>query len=323
VNEVYRRLAGTVCRLVLFVALAGCSASAHGQPSAVQSAFDSFESFQRRVVESDLPTQAAASKILDRYRATFSPYQTEPAIAKLENNDLALLFRAADSAFFYSVSPDALHHMQLDLTALQQRGIARKEQYENVYAALIENRSFDQARAFVTLHPLASAQTVPRVVDAVVHEGPTTLRVKDGGKRLERTSVDLASGQRIVVVASPLCHFCQRAIRSIEADAVLRPLFRDHALWLVPPDESTSFVTVADWNRVHPGEQMEFAYRRGEWPMVERWETPVFYFLKDGVVVGKVTGWPKAGRKAEIKRSLARGGFISSPRTGGILPAGC
>ena len=128
--------------------------------------------------------------------------------------------------------------------------------------------------------------------------------VRDGGKKLERKSIDLGKGGTIVVVASPLCHFCQRAIRSIEGDAVLRPLFREHALWMVPPDESTSISTVATWNRLHPNEEMEFAYRRDEWPMVERWETPVFYFFKDGRVVSKVAGWPVAGRKAELNRSL-------------------
>jgi hypothetical protein len=55
---------------------------------------------------------------------------------------------------------------------------------------------------------------------------------------------------------------------------------------------------------------MEFAYKREEWPMIERWETPVFYFFRDGRVVGKVIGWPVAGRKNEIRRSLRRAGLL-------------
>lgn len=77
-----------------------------------------------------------------------------------------------------------------------------------------------------------------------------------------------------------------------------------------PPDESTPFLTVAQWNRVHPNEQMQFAYRREDWPMVDRWETPVFYFFKDGRVVGKVNGWPATGRKAEIRRSMTLAGLM-------------
>ena len=158
-------------------------------------------------------------------------------------------------------------------------------------AALVEIRSFDKARAFAQLHRLAPVEAVPDVVDNVARKGPTRLVVSDGGKRLVRTP-DLDRGPLIVVISSPLCHFCQRAIRSIEGDASLRPLIRNHSIWIVPPDQSSRLRTVAAWNRDHPHEQMAYAYRREEWPMVERWETPVFYFFKHGRVVGKVTGWP-------------------------------
>jgi hypothetical protein len=200
--------------------------------------------------------------------------------------------------------------MQLDLTELRRRGAAREENYEKVFAALIETRYFGEARRLAKLHPLSSIEVVPIIADSIVPAGPTTLLVEDGGKRLERKVVDLKGSRRIVVVSSPLCHFCQRAIHSIEGDAVLRPLFREHARWIVPPDESTSFSTVAQWNRDHPNEQMEFVYRREEWPMVQRWEIPVFYFFKDGRVVGSVSGWPVAGRKAEIRRSMRLAGLM-------------
>lgn len=125
--------------------------------------------------------------------------------------------------------------MRLDLAEMRRRGTAREENYENVYEALVESRSFEQARALTKTHAFAPAQAVPDVADDVVGDGPTTLLVKDHGEKLERKPVGLRKGRLIVVVASPLCHFCQRAIRSIERDAVLRPLFRDHAVWMVPP----------------------------------------------------------------------------------------
>ena len=238
-----------------------------------------------------------------------SPYQTTATVDKLGNADLALLFQAAHVAFSYSASPRQLDDMQLDLAELRRRGIARDDNDAKVYASLIEIRYFDQARAFAKLHPRASVQPVPVVADDSSRQGPTALLVRAGGSKLERRTVDLGKG-RIVVVSSPLCHFSQRAIRSIESDAALRPLFHDHAVWVVPQDQSTPFATVAEWNRLHPDESMAVAYRRAEWPMIDLWETPVFYFFRDGRVVSKVIGWPVAGRKAEIKRSLKLAGLI-------------
>ena len=306
-----RRLAGFASSLVLTLSLTACSTSPDRKPiSPVESAFDSFAQFQDSVVRGDPLTRIAASEIDDRYRALFSAYQTSTALAKLGSDDVILLFRAARADFLYSVLPTALDDMRRDLAELHRRGTARQDDDENVYAALVESRLFDEARAFAKLHRLVSVEPVPDFVDNAVRTGPTRLLVRDGGKKLVRTSTDLASGPLIVVIASPLCHFCQRAIRSIESDPSLRPFIRSHSLWVVPPDQSTPFATVAAWNRAHPHEQMAYAYRREEWPMVERWETPVFYFFTAGKVVSKVRGWPVSGRKAEIRRSLRLAGLI-------------
>jgi len=310
-SKVFRRVTETVCFLALSVAFVACAGSPEEQLSSVESAFNGFDHFQRSVVQSDPPTGTVAAKVNDRYRAAFSPYQTPTAMSKLGDGDVVLLFRAAHMTFVYGVSARALGDMQLDLAELRRRGIARDAQYANVYASLIQMRYFDEARAFARLLPrTVSIEPVPVVADDSTRQGPTALLVHAGGSKLERKSVDLRSGRRIVVVSSPLCHFSQRAVRSIEGDAALRALFHEHAVWVVPPDQSTPFETIAKWNRVHPQESMAVAYRREEWPMVDRWETPVFYFFREGRMVGKVIGWPVAGRKAEIRRSLKRAGLM-------------
>jgi hypothetical protein len=305
----FQRVIGSVCCLVLSAMLVACSARTDKQPSRVESAFSAFDQFRRNVVLHDVATRAIASKVNDRYRALILPYQTTAALARLRNEDLALLFQAAYVTFFYTVSPGPLDDMQLDLVEIHRRGIAHTGDDAKVYASLIEIRYFGQARAFAKLHPRALTEAVPVVTDDHTRKGPTALFIEAGGSKLERRSVDLRNG-RIVVVSSPLCHFSQRAIRSIENDAGLRPLFHDNAVWVVPPDQSTPFTTVAKWNHLHPHESMAVAYRREEWPMIDLWETPVFYFLRDGRVVSKVVGWPIAGRKAEIRRSLQRAGLL-------------
>jgi hypothetical protein len=312
-NGLFRRVVGGVCCLVLSATLVACSARTDKQPSRVESAFGGFDQFRRNVGLHDVATRAIASKINNRYRALILPYQTTAAVSKLTNEDLELLFQAAYVAFFYTISAGTLDDMQLDLAEMRRRGIAHSGDDAKVYASLIEIRYFGQARAFAKVHPRALTEAVPVVSDDHIRHGPTAFLVEAGGSKLERRSVDLRNG-RIVVVSSPLCHFSQRAIRSIESDAGLRPLFHDRAVWVVPPDQSTPFATVANWNRLHPHESMVVAYRREEWPMIDLWETPVFYFMRHDRVVSKVVGWPIAGRKAEIKRSLKLAGLMSNTR---------
>ena len=44
--------------------------------------------------------------------------------------------------------------------------------------------------------------------------------------------------------------------------------------------------------------------------MIDYWGTPTFYFLQNGVVRAKVTGWPKEGRRAELLAALRQVGLI-------------
>jgi hypothetical protein len=58
------------------------------------------------------------------------------------------------------------------------------------------------------------------------------------------------------------------------------------------------------WNHEHPAMQHTIAYRNDEWPMIDWWGTPTFYFIKDGAVIAKFVGWPKEGRRAELLTAL-------------------
>jgi hypothetical protein len=135
--------------------------------------------------------------------------------------------------------------------------------------------------------------------------GPTQIVVSADGRRLTRRDFKLDAPAQILVVVSPLCHFAQHSLRDIASDPDIGPAFSQHATWLVPPDDgSTPVAEVARWNRDHPRETMVLAYDYREWPTIDRWEFPVFYFLRNGTLESEVIGWPRAGRKSEIAAAL-------------------
>ncbi|HTX59458.1 MAG TPA: hypothetical protein VMH02_07220, partial [Verrucomicrobiae bacterium] len=72
------------------------------------------------------------------------------------------------------------------------------------------------------------------------------------------------------------------------------------------------FAVVAAWNRRHPREPMTFAYAESEWPAIDRWELPVFYFFRDGKLAAEVVGWPRGGRKPQILRALQQIGLVDT-----------
>ena len=64
--------------------------------------------------------------------------------------------------------------------------------------------------------------------------------------------------------------------------------------WIVPPERSLIFTKLQTWNSDHQGWQFALATAKHEWPFIDFWDTPEFYFLKTakwliGSRVGRVT----------------------------------
>ena len=54
---------------------------------------------------------------------------------------------------------------------------------------------------------------------------------------------------------------------------------------------------------------MEAVYLQKEWPLIESWQTPGFYFIKDGTIVASVIGWPGDQQLETLKDAFRRIGL--------------
>src|SRR5262249_18001852 len=160
------------------------------------------------------------------------------------------------------------------------RHVASGKEYEDLYSAYVQCRMFDEARAFQSVHPAVSTRRLPRLIDEFSGpSGPSVLIPNDTASQLTRKGVNLQVPALVIVVARPFCHFCHDGFRDIEKDAKVRQALSNAAVWLVPADGYTGFGDVAEWNRQHPSERMSYAYTAQEWPMIDNWALPTFYFL--------------------------------------------
>jgi hypothetical protein len=142
-----------------------------------------------------------------------------------------------------------------------------------------------------------------------IHKGQPSLWIAMPGSRkreLVRLRFNFRGPAQVIVLASTACDLSANAARDIEADPLLRDLFRDYAQWVAPADEVAAFDAVQAWNRAHPSLRLGIAYDDAALPMVERFEAPTFYFLDHGTVVDTVVGWPGAGNLDAIRQGLRR-----------------
>ncbi len=287
------------------------AAGTHQTSASLEQRLNALHQLEAKALMADAATRGLAHDFGKTYDGLFASLQNRSNLTKLNGADVSLLYLAASMANFYTFDARYLDDMQLDLAELQKRGGATQANYDEMYYSFIATRQFSRARAFARAHPRLALVRIPefRDVSDAGSSGPTAMIVSPDGRVLSRRSVNLHKPAQIVVITTPFCHFSQRAIPNIESDTTLGQAFRDHATWLVPPVRG-GFDDVEQWNREHPHEAMQIAYKFQEWPMFDRWETPTFYFLKRGKVVAQVVGWPRQGRKREVKAALRRVGLL-------------
>ena len=90
----------------------------------------------------------------------------------------------------------------------------------------------------------------------------------------------------------------------------LTRIFRD-AHWIAPADRRLQLDVLRAWNQDHPLTQFAIAWRRDEWPQIDHWATPTFYFFARGDLVAKVSGWPDEGRHEELMAAARAAGIAS------------
>lgn len=236
------------------------------------------------------------------YRDMFSHLQSRGSLKEVKDDDLALLFRAAYLTASDSFNAQTIADMTMDLQELERRGKAAPVHYSQMYDMLVSARMFDAAREFYAKHASANLEPLPAIEEEAksTRDSPSLLILQRDKQVLVHRDFAVAPSQ-ILVVAHPLCHFSQYAVHDIEGNAFLKAVFKAHATWIAPPYGGLQVAAFSDWNQNHPDAPMGMAYRRSAWSMIDTWETPTFYFLRNGRVIAKVTGWPKTGNEAAIR----------------------
>lgn len=243
------------------------------------------------------------------YAEQFAPFQSDATRRTLGDRDVEFLFRAAATlAFRFTGQPNYVADMRSDFAELARRHRVDRPHVSKLYEVLVTAHQADQARALLAAHPLIEPSPAPVMRSFTrIRDGQPSLWIVTPGahkRELVRFRFNVHVPAQVVVLASTSCHFSRNAARDIEADPVLRELFREHAQWVAPPSEITTFDAVQAWNRAHPTQRLGIAYDSAALPMVERFETPTFYFLSHGTVIDKVVGWPDAGNLEAIRHGL-------------------
>ncbi|WP_374603131.1 hypothetical protein [Arenimonas sp.] len=235
----------------------------------------------------------------------------ESDLADLELPELQAYYRAANLAQFHAHRDQDLEAMEAALAELARRKQASPEDLQDMFGAYMAVRAFDEAGRLATTHKLQAPEPVPEVVSQLPagFAGASLLKPMASEDGVARLPFAPTTDAYIVAVSHPLCRPSQRAMAAIEADAGLMRIFRGNAHWVAPADRRLQLDVLRTWNAAHPLTQFSLAWRRDEWPQIDHWATPTFYFFAGGELVAKVSGWPEEGRREELVAAARKAGL--------------
>jgi hypothetical protein len=285
--------------------------SAAGSVEPNTSIIDKFQEFHASEEATlRLPEKSRAPIVSENYDRIFSLLQNRSYLKTQSTEDIDLLFRAAYITLFYTFEERYMKDLRLDLEELEGRGHAGERHHADVYESLIRLREFSAADSLAKSRRFAHDDLPALDLSGSIDRHPTELVLSADGGVLQRRVIVLASGPQIVVIGHPLCGFSQSATKFIENDRWLRSIFTDHSIWIMPQDGVLNTEIVTEWNKKHPASHMTYIFRQRDWPVIDAWATPNFYFFMNGRLAGRLTGWPPAGGVEALSAELRKIGLV-------------
>ncbi|NOT88995.1 MAG: hypothetical protein HOP03_12545 [Lysobacter sp.] len=261
-----------------------------------------------------MPPRLRREAIERRFTAYFSGSYAKDTLAHMDDNDLKDLFRAAQLHAFHSPDPRALDDLRAAYLELTARGAKVRFHALSLHRAFLWHRRFEDAAALDAEADLEMPSFEARRLPPEDNSLQSIWMVDKDGLGIDQHSLGIDELPHIVMITQPHCGFSQRAMAAIARNPDAAALFGRDALILIPPKINFDIAAVHRWNTAQPKLPMVFANRENEWPEFTHWETPVFYFLRDGKVTDRVVGWPNDERIGDLLRIARKRGLLTLGR---------
>lgn len=256
---------------------------------------------------------AAIRSIFDQMQPAYRDVLGNPPGASLP--DLENTWRVAGFMAYVTDDRQYTRHMMAVHDEYARRGLVPPMALrDRLLQSLIAARQFDEARSYAARARL-EVEVLPPVegVSSGAKGSYPILRVDAARSVLRRENVEVGDELHVFVVSFIGCAYSRRAADAIENHEALRRFMREHSTWVTLPGR-LHFNDVLAWNRQHPS--TGFAYIDGmeSWGFVDDWGTPTFYFVRQGHVVSKLTGWPDdATGISDLLAAISRSGATPGP----------
>ncbi|MFP4335538.1 MAG: hypothetical protein ACLFQC_08725 [Wenzhouxiangella sp.] len=248
-----------------------------------------------------------------RFRALWSDNDYGPGLSTAPDAAVELRVRAAENITFLGAAGWVLARNRAALDEAQRRGIVRSESVRRLFNAYIAAFDFEMAADLAQHYPAFSLPAVPKLVQAGLPPSESSRKlwkVHEDPVRFEAFYLDL-SQPHLVVISSPGCAFCRRAVRDLTADSILGPLMKEHVIWVTQISINDTYQRLQQFNNTQSSAEHFFVGDPSKWPVDDFGFFPNFVFMANGEVVENLVGW-RGGSESlwAIARGFASAGLL-------------
>lgn len=179
----------------------------------------------------------------------------------------------------------------------------KEARFQSFTDLLLSYGRFDDAREFKSRYgQFATINDLPEFIDTGESVDPDARRIviplEDKGQ-FSISGLEFEDYTGIVVIGHPQCNFSSAFFAELDADPELRQQIVQQSVFLRSAWKVYSDQSVLNWNREHPEYAFNIVVQESDWPELNYWGTPTFYFFRNGMLVRKVVGWRESTREAQ------------------------
>lgn len=223
----------------------------------------------------------------------------------LSSADLYDIFDLIRHVNFYYQDPRLVKAMELIVLARQRRGDIVSNLLTSLHKAYIRGRAITEARQLEKRYPeLQFTETLPLIKNISAERG--FLELDDNRQSILYRKFEFGPNGHVVVVSSPMCSPSKRFLSWLNAlnREMYKAIFSRFATFVSPPGDYLHIESYHAANKEIAPIKLHYIYNKDQWPEIQLWNTPVFYFFYDGKLVSQLIGWPEEGREVALTNAL-------------------
>lgn len=227
----------------------------------------------------------------------------------LQNAELKAVINLMTTLSFYVQSDEIAVNFEQCVMEADSRKISTPTMLKYLYKGLINSRMFSKAKKLTEEHPILGFNPITPEIKNLNLKSDTAIvyEYDQSSKSLLKTPFKFAKGKEVIVIAAPNCHFCLNAVKDIKTKKRILDVLSQKSRWLIPPDGSVHLKQAIQWNINNPKLNMSLIDNFDYFPNEDYWGTPTFYFLENGKIIDKLSGWPKDKSNLEkLSNKLAK-----------------